>query len=98
MPPATHLANARSAQQIPINTNYNNNTSSNTKNMGGSAYGGTLMGGSQGFGAPPKNSNKSPIKERQGPPATVTPGPGHYSHPDLNRWFKRSYNMNFSEV
>ena len=28
----------------------------------------------------------------------VTPGPGHYSQPDLNRWFKRSYNMNFSEV
>jgi len=27
-----------------------------------------------------------------------TPGPGHYSQPDLNRWFKRSYNMNFSEV
>jgi len=22
----------------------------------------------------------------------VTPGPGHYSSPDLNRWFKKSYN------
>lgn len=47
-----------------------------------------------------KNDNKSlsPIKERQGPPVMITPGPGHYSQPDLNRWFKRSYNMNFSEV
>ena len=28
----------------------------------------------------------------------ATPGPGHYSQENLSRWFKRSYNMNFSEV
>lgn len=27
-----------------------------------------------------------------------TPGPGHYSQDNLNGWFKRSYNMNFSEI
>jgi hypothetical protein len=26
------------------------------------------------------------------------PGPGHYSHENANTWFKRSYNMNFSEM
>ena len=31
-------------------------------------------------------------------PTGVTPGPGHYSQENLQRWFKRSYNMNFSEV
>lgn len=35
---------------------------------------------------------------QQSAQAFNTPGPGHYSQPDLNRWFKRSYNMNFSEV
>lgn len=25
------------------------------------------------------------------------PGPGHYSNEDLNNWFKRSYNMIFTE-
>ena len=25
------------------------------------------------------------------------PGPGHYSNEDLNTWFKRSYNMIFTE-
>ena len=25
------------------------------------------------------------------------PGPGHYSNEDLNSWFKRSYNMIFTE-
>ena len=25
------------------------------------------------------------------------PGPGHYSNDDLNNWFKRSYNMIFTE-
>ena len=30
--------------------------------------------------------------------ALITPGPGHYSQPNLNHWFKRSYNMNFSEA
>ena len=38
------------------------------------------------------SSKKPPVVQQQ------TPGPGHYSQPDLNRWFKRSYNMNFSEV
>ena len=28
---------------------------------------------------------------------TVVPGPGHYSNEDLNNWFKRSYNMIFTE-
>ena len=30
----------------------------------------------------------------------VTPGPGHYFHstPNLNTWFKKSYNQNFNEV
>jgi len=28
----------------------------------------------------------------------VTPGPGHYSSPNLNHWFKKSYNQNFNEV
>jgi len=26
-----------------------------------------------------------------------TPGPGHYSNEDLNNWFKRTYNMIFTE-
>ena len=26
-----------------------------------------------------------------------TPGPGHYSNDDLNGWFKRTYNMIFTE-
>lgn len=26
------------------------------------------------------------------------PGPGHYSMENANGWFKRSYNMNFSEM
>ena len=28
----------------------------------------------------------------------VTPGPGHYSQENVQKWFKRSYNMNFSEI
>lgn len=28
---------------------------------------------------------------------TAIPGPGHYSNEDLNNWFKRSYNMIFTE-
>jgi hypothetical protein len=28
---------------------------------------------------------------------TETPGPGHYSNEDLNNWFKRTYNMIFTE-
>lgn len=27
----------------------------------------------------------------------VVPGPGHYSNEDMNTWFKRSYNMIFTE-
>jgi hypothetical protein len=27
----------------------------------------------------------------------VIPGPGHYSNEDMNTWFKRSYNMIFTE-
>ena len=26
-----------------------------------------------------------------------TPGPGHYSNEDLNNWYKRTYNMIFTE-
>ena len=26
-----------------------------------------------------------------------TPGPGHYSNEDLNHWYKRTYNMIFTE-
>jgi hypothetical protein len=29
--------------------------------------------------------------------AVEVPGPGHYSNEDLNNWFKRSYNMIFTE-
>lgn len=29
---------------------------------------------------------------------SVNPGPGHYSVENANGWFKRSYNMNFSEM
>jgi len=27
----------------------------------------------------------------------TVPGPGHYSNEDLNNWYKRSYNMIFTE-
>ena len=40
----------------------------------------------------------STLKRRGGAGAIVTPGPGHYSSPDLNHWFKKSYNQNFNEV
>ncbi len=33
----------------------------------------------------------------QPPKVGETPGPGHYSNEDLNNWFKRSYNMIFTE-
>ena len=38
----------------------------------------------------------SPDKKTTGKEAT--PGPGHYSQENIQKWFKRSYNMNFSEV
>jgi hypothetical protein len=28
----------------------------------------------------------------------VNPGPGHYAVENASGWFKRSYNMNFSEM
>ena len=34
----------------------------------------------------------------QGKKPVVNPGPGHYAVENANGWFKRSYNMNFSEM
>ena len=39
---------------------------------------------------PPGSQKKAQVGE--------TPGPGHYSQDNLTGWFKRSYNMNFSEI
>ena len=40
-------------------------------------------------GAPRFNEAKKPIGD--------TPGPGHYSNEEMNTWFKRTYNMIFTE-
>ena len=53
------------------------------------------MGGATGA----KSTNFLSNAPRFVPPKNKTevPGPGQYSNDDLNNWFKRSYNMIFTE-
>ena len=37
------------------------------------------------------------FNEKTGQQKMETPGPGHYSNEDLNNWYKRTYNMIFTE-
>jgi hypothetical protein len=46
-------------------------------------------------GGPVRALPPSELKKMQN---SDVPGPGTYSLDNLNGWFKRSYNMNFSEI